>query len=130
MGMSAWGILAAPLLAHAPAPSAETAAMEARPPTVETDIFGALSPMDDGLMSAASGGADTAIDIADFGLNIADNDGSVNEINVNNSDTGKIADNVVSGNGGITTVFNNTGNGVIFQNNVNVNIFLNDGAGN
>ncbi len=132
MGMSAWGIIAAPLLAHAPLPAegpafGPAAAEITAPVTAQMDIFSDFVPMDEGAMSAASGGADTAVDIADFGVNIADNDGTVSDIYVNDSDTGEIANNVVSDNVGITTVFNNTGNGVIFQSNVNVNIFLNDG---
>lgn len=126
MGMSAWGIFAAPFLAHAPAPvEAPVAAVsDAAQISEASDIFGAFSPMDELAMSKASGGSNTAVDIGDFDLNIADNDGAVDNVNVNNSDTGQITDNVVSGNGGITTVFNNTGNGVVFQSIVNVNIDL------
>ena len=124
MGMSAWGIFAAPFLAHAPVDA--PAAVDAETVIVAdgADIFSDFSALDEQTMSAASGGADTAVDIGDFGLNIADNDGSVDNVNVTDSETGQIANNVVSGNGGITTVFNNTGNGVVFQNSVNVNIFL------
>ena len=130
MGMSAWGIFAAPFLAHAPAPAdAPAAAADIEIVSDGSDIFSGISALDENAMSAASGGADTAVDIGDFGLNIADNDGSVENVNVTDSETGQIANNVVSGNGGITTVFNNTGNGVVFQNSVNVNIFLGDGGG-
>lgn len=128
MGMSAWGIFAAPFLAHAPAhmdAPATTAGIEIV--SDGSDIFSGFSALDEQTMSSASGGADTAVDIGDFGLNIADNDGSVENVNVTDSETGQIANNMVSGNGGITTVFNNTGNGVVFQNSVNVNIFLGGG---
>ena len=131
MGMSAWGIFAAPFLASAPVPAETVEALDSDMlQLVEdgSDLFGSFAPMDETAMSRASGGADTAIDIGNLGVNLADNDGSVENINVNDSDTGDIANNSVSGNEGITTVFNNTGNGVIFQSNVNVNIFLNDGS--
>ena len=133
MGMSAWGIFAAPILAHAPVPADTAAMLEIE--TVQmadqgSDLFSGFAPMDELSMSEASGGADTAIDIGNMGVNLADNDGSVDNVNVNNSETGDIANNTVAGNDGITTVFNNTGNGVIFQSNVNVNIFLNEGVGN
>lgn len=126
MGMSAWGIFAAPFLAHAPVPADMPAAVqtEAFESSEGADVFGGFAPMDELAMSEASGGNNTAVDIGDFDLNVADNDGSVDNVNVNNSDTGQITDNVVSGNGGITTVFNNTGNGVVFQSIVNVNIDL------
>ncbi len=132
MGMSAWGIFAAPFLANAPAPAADEAPLLAPTETQqvqEGDIFSAFAPMDENAMSAASGGAETAIDIDDYGVNFASNDGVVNGVSSENSETGQISGNVVSDNGGITTVFNNTGNGVIFQSNVNVNIFLNEGGG-
>ena len=74
-------------------------------------------------MTLASGGESTAIDISNLGVNISDQAGEVSDINLNNTTNGQIAGNVVSDNGGITPVFNNTGNGVIFQRTVNVNIF-------
>ena len=132
MGMSAWGIFAAPFLAHSPAPAEAPVAATDNIQIVAdgSDIFSGIAVLDEQTMSSASGGADTAVDIGDFGLNIADNDGSVDNVTVTDSETGQIANNMVSGNGGITTVFNNTGNGVIFQNSVNVNIFLGDGVNN
>lgn len=124
MGMSAWGLLAAPLMAQAPVPAisidqpvaAISVAGEAG------DAFGDLAAMDDGAMRDAAGGADVAVDISNLGVNIAENNGSVDRTNVD-GETGQIANNSVNGNGGITTVFNNTGNGVVFQSTVNVNIF-------
>ena len=130
MGMSAWGIFAAPFLMQA-APVDQSTVEIAQPQTNQsTDIFGSITPLDELAMSEASGGADTAIDIQDFGVNLAENDGGVSNIDVDNSETGQIANNAVNGNRGITTVFNNTGNGVVFQSNVNVNIFLNGDIGN
>ena len=130
MGMSAWGIFAAPILAHAPVPADTAAMLDSEVVQMAddgADLFGGFATMDETAMSLASGGADTAIDIGNVGVNLADNDGTVDNVNVNDSDTGAIANNTITGNEGITTVFNNTGNGVIFQSNVNVNIFLNDG---
>jgi len=129
MSMSAWGILAAPLLAITPIVGPADMAVQASAP-VQTDIFSTLTIMDESAMSDASGGEATAIDIERLALNIAKNDGSVRDTSVVNSDTGQISDNIVSGNGGITTVFNNTGNGVSFQSIVNINIELISSAGN
>ncbi len=129
MSMSAWGILAAPLLANAPIVEPADMTVQASA-TAQTDIFSTLMVMDESAMSDASGGADTAVDIERIALNIAKNDGSVSDTSVINSDTGQITDNVVSGNGGITTVFNNTGNGVSFQSIVNINIELISSVGN
>ena len=132
MVMGAWGIFAAPLIATAPFkdnPEAHAAVVEAFD-TIELaamptdDLFGELATMDDAAMSSASGGSVTAFDIGNIGVNYADNDGSVNNIEANYSETGKIVDNTVSGNSGLTTVFFNSGNGVVFQSNVNVNVFL------
>ena len=130
MGMSAWGFFVAPLVAYAqgPVPQEPTTSIIEQPLELGDDIFGGLVPMNTGAMSASSGGADTAINIQDIGINMAENTGSVSDVNTTNTETGQIANNVVSDNRGITTVFNNTGNGVIFQSNVNVNVFLNDGG--
>mgnify|MGYP000740101140 CR=1 FL=1 len=129
MGMAAWGWFITPLVAYAQAPVPEQAEVILdTPAAVEGDIFGEFAPLNATAMSAASGGSDTAIDINDIAVNIADSDGSISGVTTTNSDTGDIANNIVSDNRGITTVFNNTGNGVIFQSTVNVNVFL-DGAG-
>lgn len=124
MGMSAWGLLAAPLMANAPVPATVINEPVAAVSTVSEagDLFGDFAAMDDSAMSDAAGGASVAVDIDNLGVNLAENTGQVDNINTN-GDTGQIANNTVSGNGGITTVFNNTGNGVIFQSSVNVNIF-------
>ena len=124
MGMSAWGLLAAPLLAHSPAPA--TTIQE--PAIVSADAFGGLATLDETAMSKASGGADTAIDVGQIGINLAENKGVVTDISLNNSTTGDASGNLVNDNHGITTVFFNTGNGVVFQSNVNVNIFTNTGG--
>jgi hypothetical protein len=130
MPMSAWGLLAAPLMAtqlQLPADSSdEAAAVSAAIMAVDLAgeaTFAGLAVMDDGAMSTASGGSDTAIDIGSLGVNVTGQTGGVSETDVNDSPTGQISGNIVSDNGGITTVFNNTGNGVIFQSTVNVNIF-------
>lgn len=126
MGMSAWGLLAAPFMATSPAPAA-TAIQEpvaiASEPSGEADLFGDLTAMDENAMGDASGGADTAIDIGVIGINLAENEGVVRNVDADNSTTGQIANNYVANNAGITTVYNNTGNGVIFQSTVNVNIY-------
>lgn len=128
MAMSAWGMLAAPLLASQLPQENPEAAMAAAGSLYSTEItadatFEGLSAMDETAMGAASGGAATAIDIGNLGVNISSQGGDVSDVEVTDSATGQIAGNVVSDNGGITTVFNNTGNGVIFQSSINVNIF-------
>lgn len=129
MSMSAWGLLAAPLMAaqnpmQATAPADAATVQPAGEFAAGDDIFGGFSALDESAMSEQSGGTDTAIDIGVMGVNIADNTGTVSDTITTNSPTGEIAGNLVSDNGGITTVFNNTGNGVIFQSTVNVNIFM------
>lgn len=131
MGIAAWGWLIAPLAAYSQSPVSEdgqSAVHIETPLEIQGDLFGEFAPLSATAMSAASGGSQTAIDINDIAVNIADNDGSVSGVTTTNSDTGDIANNIVSDNRGITTVFNNTGNGVVFQSNVNVNIFM-DSAG-
>ncbi len=135
MPMSAWGILAAPLLfaqSHDPELAADLAFLEPLAlagAEIESalngaDPFGGLAALDAPTMSSASGGESTAIDIGNLGINISDQTGAVSGVNTTNSTNGAISGNVVTDNGGITTVFNNTGNGVIFQSTVNVNIFM------
>ena len=126
MVMSAWGFIIAPLMATAqtgepPAPEQFTELASA---AGELEIFDAIPSLDDVAMSAASGGTHTAIDISSLGVNSAENSGQVSDVNVNNTTNGQISNNMVSDNGGITTVFNNTGNGVVMQSIVNLNIFL------
>lgn len=144
MPIGAWGFLAGPLAAAALAaqsdPDAANAAqaLDVASDAVEivaehlddvdlglqgADVFEGALALDEGAMSSASGGEDTAIDISNLGINISDQTGGVGGVNTTNSPTGHISDNIVSDNGGITTVFNNTGNGVLFQSTVNVNIF-------
>ncbi len=124
--MSVWGLFLAPLITVTPLVGLVTA----MPPQIqaaadESDVFGGLSIMDESAMSAASGGEGTAIDIANLGVNIAKSSGEVSEVYTNDTETGQIAGNIIADNGGITTVLNNTGNGVVMQSTVNVNVFLN-----
>ncbi len=123
--MSAWGLIISPLAAATQLAAAEPAATPAAQDSA--DIFSEFTAMDENAMGAASGGSHTAIDIGHIASNIAENDGDVNDVSVNNSNTGKIQDINVLKNDGITTVFNNTGNGVVMQSNVNVNVFLDGG---
>lgn len=131
MGMSFWGLLAAPLLASA-GPAEENAAGFAEAallaPAPE-DAFSAFDTMDETAMADAAGGANTAISIGALVSNSATQNGGVNGVSTN-GDTGQIANNSAANNSGITTVFYNTGNGVLFQSTVNVNIFLGQTAPN
>lgn len=140
MGMSAWGLIITPaLIAADPSISdaqretdlaayAQTAPEEFLDPFAELTALAGVSALDDTTMSNTSGGTHTAIDIGYLGVNVAENDGQVNNVNVSNTVNGDIRDNIVSDNGGITTVFNNTGNGVVMQSIVNMNIFLQGAA--
>lgn len=128
MGMSAWGLLALPLIAQATEPGTtrfEIAPSElsAAPADEAFDLFSDLSLLDENAMKDASGGADTAVDIGVIGVNAAEIDGDVRNNKVSNSTTGDVMDNVISGNDGITFQVNNSGNGVVVQNTVNINIF-------
>ncbi|WDI31496.1 hypothetical protein PUV54_16210 [Hyphococcus flavus] len=131
MGMSAWGFFITPVLIAAD-PTIDDATREEQlashmmsaPAELQTDIFGDLASLDETAMASASGGSQTAIDIANLGANVGENTGTVEGVTTNNSTNGQIANNMISDNGGITTVFNNTGNGVVMQSVVNVNIFL------
>ena len=127
MGMSFWGLLAAPVLS-APAPL-DLAAIGVQPDyaleqtaSVE-DAFSSFDVMDETAMADASGGADAGVNIGLLVSNAADQNGGVSGVSTN-GDTGQIANNAATNNSGITTIFNNTGNGVVFQSTVNVNIFL------
>lgn len=129
--MSAWGLFFSPVLAAAqPADIAMNTDVPEQVMAADEllDVFGELSALDELAMSQASGGTDTAIDIGNLGANIALNEGTITDVETVNTNTGQIANNVISDNSGITTVFNNTGNGVVFQSSVNVNIFLDPGS--
>lgn len=128
MGMSAWGLLALPLIAQTTEPGTTRYEitpneMIAAPAGEAFDLFGDLSLLDENAMMNASGGADTAVDIGMIGVNASAIDGGVDNNNVSNSTTGDVMDNVISGNDGITFQVNNSGNGVVVQNTVNINIF-------
>jgi hypothetical protein len=130
--MSAWGLLAAPLMAQAAEPGTTTIAAPMSEPAAvvgeASDLFGGLATMDDSAMQDASGGSDTAINIGNIDIINIDSEGTIENATINanttNSQNGQIANNAVANNNGITTVFNNTGNGVIMQSTVNVNIFM------
>jgi hypothetical protein len=136
MGMSLWGLFAAPLLATA-APSDQSGGVVAPfdpladeiAAPIEQDAFSGFAAMDETAMADASGGANTAVNIGLLVSNSATQNGGVSDVS-SNGDTGQIANNSAANNSGITTIFNNTGNGVVFQSTVNVNIFLGGSAPN
>ena len=129
MGMSAWGFLALPLIMQATEPGTKSidttpAQLIAEAPAGEAlDLFSDLSSLDETSMQNASGGSDTAVDIGFVGVNASETKGGVNDTTVTNSQTGEIANNAITGNDGITFQVNNSGNGVVVQNTVNINIF-------
>ncbi len=136
MGMSAWGFIITPiLLASNPniddaQRDLDVAAYAQTVPQESLDLFddmaslAGVSALDDVEMSSASGGAGVAVDIANLGVNIAENNGSVSGVSTTNSNSGDVSNNIVSDNSGITTVFNNSGTGVVMQSIVNMNIYL------
>lgn len=132
MGVSAWVIFAAPIM---PTAIAEQPAISAAPIAHEraatSDIFAGDFVLDESAMREAAGGTGTDFTqtIGDIGVNIADNTGNLSDVNAEGANTGAITNLSVDNNSGVTAVLNNTGNGVIFQNTVQVNVFLNQGAG-
>lgn len=131
MGMSAWGLLALPLIAQSPEPGTRviepTAEELSAPASDAMDVFGDLAVMTETDMQSASGGAQTAVDIGLVGLNASESNGFIDDNSVSESQTGEVANNMISGNEGITFQVNNSGNGVVVQNTVNINIFTDGG---
>ncbi|MFZ5617568.1 MAG: hypothetical protein ACOZAA_09650 [Pseudomonadota bacterium] len=118
-------ILAASAAIGAPSPPAPGSVLSSQT-AIEADPFVREPPLSNAAMSKIAGGEETAVDISQLGLNVSSSNGVISGVNVGDgSGTGAIADNIVNGNSGITAVFNNTGNGVIFQNTIQVNVFLN-----
>ena len=138
MTMSAWMLFAAPFAAHSAGEQAAADMTGAAEPSAIFDIAQAADPsadifagddvLSEKMMKDAAGGTSVAVDISNIGVNVADQRGLVKDLNLQNTSNGQIANNAVNNNSGITTVFNNTGNGVVFQSSVQVNIFLDDGG--
>lgn len=136
MGVSAWVIFAAPIMPTAMAEQPVSAVPSMAAPVVYErvvagDIFSGETILDDNAMRDAAGGTGTDFTqtIGDIGVNIADNTGNLSDVNAEGANTGAITNLSVDNNSGVTAVLNNTGNGVIFQNTVQVNVFLNQGSG-
>ena len=88
------------------------------------DIFGQSAMMDDASMRDAAGGSSHyAIDLGALGINSSSSIATVTDNSADNSITGEIASNIVANNSGFTTVVFNSGNQVVFQNTVQVNVF-------
>lgn len=128
MGMSAWGLLALPLIAQTAEPGTTT--IETTPSELASasekdafDLFDGIAVLDESAMGNAAGGAEVATDIGLLGINASNSDGDVDDTIVTSSQTGAISDNIIQGNDGITFQVNNSGNGVVVQNTVNINIF-------
>ncbi|MEM9494822.1 MAG: hypothetical protein AAGA09_02370 [Pseudomonadota bacterium] len=139
MGMSVWGLIAAPLFApgamtNAGADAAMASSVSASPThyasektaSVDDDLFAGDTLLGEKAMRETAGGSEVAFNLGDVGVNLANAEGNVSNIEANNSNSGQIASNTVANNSGITTVFNNTGTGVVMQSNVQVNVFLGD----
>ncbi|MEE4209778.1 MAG: hypothetical protein V2I43_10980 [Parvularcula sp.] len=63
------------------------------------------------------------VDIENYQNNNASLDGSVENSQVSDTQTGSVTDNVIEGNSGITTVFINSGNNVVLQSSVQINVY-------
>jgi len=139
MGMSAWVIFAAPFMTPA---AADNVAHAVEPSAIEIqalaadDIFGSDAIMDADAMKAASGGADTAIDIVidttidnseeydieSLAINNSRNGSSIRDNDGRGSTAGNVSNITVSGNSGFATVINNAGNFVSIQTIWNVTV--------
>ena len=127
MGVSAWVLFAAPLMQTA---DAEHKAAPSQPsPYVHeqnaaaSDIFAGDIVLGENEMRDAAGG--TGADFGDVNFNVTTNNGTLTDVSADGAVTGTITS-TVDGNSGITTVLNNTGNGVIFQNTVQVIVNIGD----
>jgi len=132
MGMSVWGLIAAPLLTPG-APSADIAMIETPSAAVqsiagEADIFSGDQVLGIQAMRDAAGGTETAITIGNVGINIADSTSTITDIATNDTTTGDISNITVEANRGATFVTSISGVGVSVQNTYQVNVFL-GGAG-
>jgi hypothetical protein len=96
------------------------------------DPFTDLKPLGTAELRTLSGrGAQYGFDLSQYSSleigamqsNDADLDGTVNDTVVTDTVTGNAANNQVTGNSGFTTVFINTGNNVVLQSSVQVNIY-------
>ncbi len=85
------------------------------------DPFAAIAPMSEEAMREASGGS------AAYAIGAVQTNTALTDIDLNGTATdtvsGEVAGNVISGNSGITTVFINTGNNVVLQSSVQVNVY-------
>lgn len=130
MGMSVWGLIAAPLMAptgdtpHLDIAPAASAPVEIAHNIAADDIFAGDTLLDMSEMRDAAGGSNTAVNIGVIQRNVAENNGTVDNVNVANTTNGQIANNIIQDNDGLTASFNNTGNGVIQQATFQVNVFL------
>ena len=89
------------------------------------DLLNDLEPMNEDVLGNERGGIDSVdISIGDIAVNAAENDSIIQDTAVNNSQTGEIANNNIQDVEGISSVMFNTGNNVSFQNNVQVNVYL------
>ena len=105
-------------------PSLSVEAPSAKAATHEASLRLEAEPLDRrALRDAAGGTADYAIDLGALGVNVATTTGTVTGLTLNDTQSGDAIGTNVLGNAGITTVFVNTGNGVVLQNTVQVNVF-------
>ena len=121
-----------PVLAPSPAASAEeplTAAVIVSDTDVseeaEGDPFAALTSLGFDEMRDASGGTESySVDLDTVGLNVATLDGTLENVSLSNTQSGTIDNTLVTDNSGITTVVINSGNGVVLQNSLQVNVYV------
>ncbi|MEM9810748.1 MAG: hypothetical protein AAF788_05930 [Pseudomonadota bacterium] len=132
--MAFWSVLGLTLIAPLGAMEAATPPSSAE--TAPLDALISLVPMDDDAMRQASGrGAEYGIDLSAADVvsigssqnNSSTIDGSIANTTLNDTVTGAQNDNAVNGNSGITTVFINSGNNVVLQNSVQVNVYTPNG---
>ena len=117
-----------PLLSLGAVPDPVAAPPSAAPraaPAAADGLFAGLPPMDAEAMRKASGG--TAAYAVDGALGFAQTSTATQTGaatgSVTGSVNGAVTGNTISGNSGITTVFINTGNNVVLQSSVQVNVY-------
>ncbi|MEM6648770.1 MAG: hypothetical protein AAF603_00810 [Pseudomonadota bacterium] len=87
------------------------------------DPFSSFDSMSVEVLQEKSGGSASAFDDSYILVqgNLGQNGGTISDTSISDTQTGYISGTVVTGNRGVTTVYVNSGNNVIFQNIFNVN---------
>jgi len=118
MGMSVWGLIAAPLLVSGNPAETTLAAAAITAPAGQMDIFSGDHILDE---QAMSGGEANGFSLDNLGVNIANANANVSDISADGAQTGQIANNTIENN-------SLSGIGVSINNILQVNIFIDSGG--